>query len=89
MRRHGNAQLFCNFHHSFKILWFGAETTTVSIYKNDVLIYLATIPVGSRNITKDITALNILEERAEEIKKSVGNANVQPSDKSVLIYDIN
>ena len=68
---------------------FGAETTTVSIYKNDVLIYLATIPVGSRNITKDITALNILEERAEEIKKSVGNANVQPSDKSVLIYDIN
>lgn len=50
----------------------GAETTTVSIYKNACLVYLATIPMGSRNITRDITSLNTLEERAEEIKLSNG-----------------
>ncbi len=53
---------------------FGAETTTVAIYREGVLVYLATIPMGSRNITRDITSLNCLEERAEEIKKAVGNA---------------
>lgn len=52
----------------------GAETTTISIYKNACLIYLATIPMGSRNITRDITSLNVLEERAEEIKITSGNA---------------
>lgn len=52
----------------------GAETTTVSIYKNGTLHYLATLPLGSRNITRDITKLNVLEERAEEIKTSSGNA---------------
>lgn len=53
---------------------FGAETTTVSVYKNGVLQYLATLPMGSRNITLDITALNHLEERAEELKITGGNA---------------
>ncbi|MDE5725614.1 MAG: hypothetical protein K2I12_06355 [Duncaniella sp.] len=53
---------------------FGAETTTVAIYKNGVLVHLATIPMGSRNITRDITALNHLEERAEELKIQGGSA---------------
>lgn len=56
---------------------FGAETTTVAIYKNGGLRYLATIPMGSRNITRDLTALNCLEKRAEEIKKVIGNVNPQ------------
>ena len=49
---------------------FGAETTTVSIYKDAVLQYIATLPMGSRNITRDITATNCIEEKAEEIKKN-------------------
>lgn len=53
---------------------FGAETTTVSIYKDGALVYLATIPMGSRNITRDIMALNYLEEQAEELKIRGGNA---------------
>lgn len=53
---------------------FGAETTTVSIYKDGALHYLETIPLGSRNITRDITSINHLEEKAEEIKKAVGCA---------------
>ncbi len=53
---------------------FGAETTTVAFYKNDALQYAVTLPLGSRNITRDITALNITEQRAEELKISVANA---------------
>lgn len=54
---------------------FGAETTTVTIYKKGALQYLATIPLGSRHITRDLTALHYTEERAEEMKRSVGNCH--------------
>lgn len=53
---------------------FGAETTTVAIYKGGALIHLAVLPMGSRNITRDITTLNYLEEQAEELKKTGGSA---------------
>lgn len=53
---------------------FGAETTTVSVYKQGYLHYLGTLPLGSRNITIDIMALNYLEEKAEELKKIGGSA---------------
>lgn len=52
---------------------FGAETVTVAIYKNGTPAYVATLPIGSRNITLDLTR-NRTEERAEEIKIAVGNA---------------
>lgn len=66
---------------------FGAETTTVAIYRDGALVYLATLPMGSRNITRDITSLNCLEERAEEIKKAVGNAMPPASDGNPLVTD--
>lgn len=52
----------------------GAETTTVTIYRKGFLCYMATIPLGARNITRDLTRLNLLEERAEEIKVTSGSA---------------
>ncbi|MCM1310091.1 MAG: cell division protein FtsA [Bacteroides sp.] len=52
----------------------GAETTTVAIYRGGVLVYLATIPLGSRHITRDLTTLSLLEERADEIKRTIGDA---------------
>lgn len=53
----------------------GAETTTVSIFKNAALHYIATIPMGSRNITRDLAdGLGIVESKAEEIKTRLGNA---------------
>jgi cell division protein FtsA len=61
---------------------FGAETTTTVIYRNGAPIYVATIPIGSRNITIDLTALNYIEERAEEIKKVSGNALAQDNTRS-------
>lgn len=52
---------------------FGAETTTISIYKHGRLQYLATLPLGSRNITRDIMKLNYLEEKAEALKCEIGD----------------
>lgn len=59
---------------------FGAETTTVAIYRGGALIHLAVLPMGSRNITRDIASLNYLEEQAEEIKKTSGSAIPTPAD---------
>lgn len=51
------------------IIDFGAETTTVAVYKDNALRFLNTIPMGSRLITRDLAKLlNISEERAEELK---------------------
>ncbi len=66
---------------------FGAETTTLSIYKHDRLQYLVTLPLGSRNITLDITHLNHLEEKAEELKKAGGNALMTPSANASIDHD--
>ncbi|MBD5296128.1 MAG: cell division protein FtsA [Bacteroides sp.] len=61
----------------------GAETTAVTIYRDGALNYFATLPLGGRNITRDITYLSMLEERAEEIKITLGNA-IQPESPSTL-----
>ncbi|MDE5713239.1 MAG: cell division protein FtsA [Muribaculaceae bacterium] len=72
----------------------GAETTTVTIYRKGCLRYFATLPLGGRNITRDITSLNVLEERAEQIKIASGNAMGQDTPSSlnmngVKLTDIN
>lgn len=59
---------------------FGADTTTVSVYKNNILRHLAVIPLGGSNITKDICSQQIEEEDAEELKKRYGNANADKSE---------
>ncbi len=53
---------------------FGAGTTTLSVYKDNMLRHLVTIPFGGRNITNDICTLNLLEESAEKIKRTFGKA---------------
>ena len=59
---------------------FGPETTTVSMYKNGTLRYFETLPLGSRNITRDIMSLNHTEENAEQLKKVLGDVvNVEPN----------
>lgn len=65
----------------------GAETTTVSLYRNDALVYLITIPLGGRNLTRDITALGIREENAEKIKRNIVNP-LTPSADPVTIDNI-
>lgn len=67
---------------------FGAETTTVAVYKDYALRYLATIPMGSRLITKDLaTLLNVSEDRAEELKKNYVNLSKKPDESDGLVAD--
>ena len=54
---------------------FGAATTTISFYKDAVLRHLAVIPIGGNTVTKDITSLRVLEDKAEDIKKTFGTAS--------------
>lgn len=67
----------------------GAETTEVSIYKNGSLLYFTTLPLGGRNITKDIeNGLTIIEEAAERVKKNIHNP-LELSNESINIEGIN
>lgn len=68
---------------------FGAECTTVTIYKDGALRYFSTIPLGSRNITRDIMSLGgMLESRAEEIKTQQGKAIVPDDLQSININGV-
>lgn len=60
---------------------FGADTTTVAVYKSNILRHLAVIPLGSNNITKDIASLQIEEEDAEALKIQYGSASTDASEE--------
>ncbi len=65
----------------------GAETTTVAIYKNGALIFLNTLPLGGRNLTRDVmNGLNVLEETAENVKKNINNP-LDPSNVSDVVIE--
>ena len=53
---------------------FGATTTTLAIYAGGVLQELLVVPLGGKNITKDIQELGISEENAERLKCLKGSA---------------
>ena len=56
----------------------GADTTTVQVYKDNILRYLCVLPLGGQNITRDLTLLKIEEEEAEQLKLQYGDACYQP-----------
>ena len=67
----------------------GAETTTVSIYKNGALIFLNTLPLGGRNLTRDVmNGLSVLEETAENVKKNINNPLDPNNVSDVTIEDV-
>lgn len=53
---------------------FGADTTTVSVYKNNILRFLTVLPLGGNSITHDILTLQMEEEEAEALKIKYGDA---------------
>ena len=63
----------------------GAEITSVSIYRKGALCYYAALPLGGRNITRDLTSLNMLEEKAEEIKCESGRAIARETPSTIRI----
>ena len=58
----------------------GAETTTISIYKSNILKHLAVIPLGGSNITQDLTSLKMEVDDAERMKRRFGKAYVSPEE---------
>ena len=63
----------------------GAETTSVAIYKNNILRHLAVIPLGGANVTRDITNFIIDEEEAENLKQQYGVAYTENYTKQAAI----
>lgn len=53
---------------------FGADTTTVSVYKGNILRFLSVIPLGGNSITRDIASLQMEDQEAEKLKLIYGNA---------------
>ena len=62
---------------------FGAGTTTVTVYRGNLLRHLAVIPLGGQNINNDMIAAHQLEtDEAEALKRKYGVAYVSSeSDK--------
>ncbi len=52
----------------------GADVTDVTIYYNNVVRYVASIPIGSNAINNDIRSLSIPEKTVEKMKVKYGNA---------------
>ena len=50
----------------------GAETTTITIYSNNLLRKLCVLPLGSANITRDLQAEHISQADAETLKIHAG-----------------
>lgn len=59
----------------------GAETTSVAVYKNNLLRHLAVIPLGGANINRDIASLQIEDREAEQLKLSYGSAFVAETEE--------
>ena len=70
---------------------YGADTTTVSVYKNGLLRYLRVIPLGSALITRDLVSiLKIEPEQAEQIKCTYGLCNLigsQDAEETIVLND--
>ena len=54
---------------------FGAETTSVAIYRDNILRYVSVIPLGSANITSDIESLQLDKTDAEHLKINQSSAD--------------
>lgn len=68
----------------------GAETTSVAVYKNNLLRHLAVIPLGGANINRDIMSLQIEDDEAEELKLRYGTAVASMEDtdhKNIQLRD--
>ena len=72
----------------------GFDRTTISIYNNNIIKYINSIPIGGNNITKDISKIfNIELVEAEKIKRSFNNSNTEfnyknDKDESVIIKNL-
>lgn len=73
--------------HSCALVNMGAETTTISIYTNELLRKLVVLPLGGENITKDISTEHLSREEAESIKMFKGYGSTS-SDNTQIATEI-
>ncbi len=70
---------------------YGADTTTVSVYKNGLMRFLRVIPLGSSLITRDLSSVLKIEiEQAEQLKCTYGLCNLigsQDADETITLND--
>lgn len=60
----------------------GHDTTTVAIFKNNILRHLAVIPLGGNNITRDLcNCLQLEEDEARNLKEKYGSAYTEITDE--------
>ena len=65
---------------------FGSESTSVSVFENEKLIFLDSINVGGNNITNDLAkGISTTIESAERLKTLYGSVITSPSDEHELI----
>ena len=67
------------------LLDFGADTTTISIYKGGILRFLTVIPMGGQSITRDLCSLHLDEEEAERLKREYGLIPPTSSDEAIVL----
>lgn len=56
------------------IIDLGAETTSFSVFKEGALQQLIVVPLGAKNISRDIAELGISEQNAEKLKRVAGKS---------------
>lgn len=61
---------------------FGADTTIVSVYTNNILRHLVVIPLGGSNVTADIASYGIETEEAEKLKMKYATAWSEGSEEN-------
>lgn len=62
----------------------GADTTTISIYTNNILRKLIVLPIGANNVTNDIAqCLKIEVDEAEVLKNKYGRAWLEDYEKAI------
>ena len=62
---------------------FGYGTTTVAVYKNNLLRHLAVIPLGGNNVTQDLCSQQMEEDEAEDLKIKYGSAYSDLNNESL------
>lgn len=67
------------------LLDFGADTTTVSVYKGGYLRFLTVIPMGGQSITRDLSTLNLVDDEAERLKCEYGLVAPASSDETIAL----
>ncbi len=67
------------------VINLGDTSTTIAIYRDELLQHLLVVPLGGRTITNDIEEIGITEEKAEKLKCLKGVAMESMVEKPVNI----